>query len=368
MQKTDTRIANLAKIIREGNICPEEVVEPSLRDTIQNVVDLPDMRNINLVFVKDGGYYYHAISTATWTMRICQEFFPNVGTDELKQLSALAVLTPFVSNGTDWLKDKLKINNENFVAVVYAQEERNRADLLINSPDITERNARKFSILRCARLFADFVEGAEFVLEQESCYDRYKNMVKDQMLSPAEEYSRQFKQFIQRDGADKLLSYLTGKYCNFLDSPFDGDTSLPKVSLVAASVQMPAMIAKIIDLMQAPIPAMESLAVVGLLANIGRTNVWKKSEETFGETLYIYDEEIPYGIFSAKSVFLVQPFMRLKREESLAIRWSMGTLVEEESKALRRVFMKNKLTFATACANLLVLMNPSLVTEKERSK
>ena len=79
---------------------------------------------------------------------------------------------------------------------------------------------------------------------------------------------------------------------------------------------------------------MESIAAVALLHGVGCIHTYgielRNRKNSDGEweqyPFIIKDEEIPWGSIGSKSVFQCQPFMRILRDESLAIRWFEGPL------------------------------------------
>ena len=78
-------------------------------------------------------------------------------------------------------------------------------------------------------------------------------------------------------------------------------------------------------------PSMETIAVCGLLHDICKANFYavemrnRKNDQGRWEQypFYVVDDKLPYG-HGEKSVYIVSGFMRLSREEAMAIRWHMG--------------------------------------------
>ena len=78
-------------------------------------------------------------------------------------------------------------------------------------------------------------------------------------------------------------------------------------------------------------PSMETIAICGLLHDICKANFYavemrnRKNDQGRWEQypFYVVDDKLPYG-HGEKSVYIVSGFMRLSREEAMAIRWHMG--------------------------------------------
>ena len=75
---------------------------------------------------------------------------------------------------------------------------------------------------------------------------------------------------------------------------------------------------------------------------------------------YTFDDPLPYG-HGEKSVYIVNGFIRLTREEAMAIRWHMGFSGTEDNRTVGQAFQKYPLAFALATAD----MEASYFLEKE---
>ena len=79
------------------------------------------------------------------------------------------------------------------------------------------------------------------------------------------------------------------------------------------------------------LPSMETIAICGLLHDICKANFYavemrnRKNEQGRWEQypFYVVDDKLPYG-HGEKSVYIISGFMRLTREEAVAIRFHMG--------------------------------------------
>jgi len=74
----------------------------------------------------------------------------------------------------------------------------------------------------------------------------------------------------------------------------------------------------------------ESIAIIGLLHDICKTNIYKeelRNTKVDGNWVqvpyYTVEDTLPYG-HGEKSVYMISGFMKLTREESMAINWHMG--------------------------------------------
>lgn len=75
----------------------------------------------------------------------------------------------------------------------------------------------------------------------------------------------------------------------------------------------------------------ESIAILGLLHDVCKVNCYKvdyrnvkdENGNWTKQPYYTFDEDLPYG-HGEKSVYIINGFMRLTREEAIAINWHMG--------------------------------------------
>ena len=103
----------------------------------------------------------------------------------------------------------------------------------------------------------------------------------------------------------------------------------------------------------------ESVAIVSLLHDICKINTYVvslrnvKNDKT-GQwekvPYYDYNDTLPYG-HGEKSVYIVSGFMRLTREEAMAIRWHMGFSGEENVKLIGTALRMYPLALALSIAD-----------------
>ncbi|MCR4726520.1 MAG: hydrolase [Clostridia bacterium] len=150
------------------------------------------------------------------------------------------------------------------------------------------------------------------------------------------EFITTYRALIKREGADKLLDYLMTK-SDFFTAPassrfhYDFEGGLCAHSLNVYN--------RLVKLLESEYGAAwketyspESVAIIGLLHDLCKINYYKvsyrnvKNEETGAwekKPFYSVEDDLPYG-HGEKSVYIISGFMRLTREEAMAINWHMG--------------------------------------------
>lgn len=84
------------------------------------------------------------------------------------------------------------------------------------------------------------------------------------------------------------------------------------------------------------------------------TGQWEKVPTFF------FEDKLPYG-HGEKSVYIISGFMRLTREEAMAIRWHMGFSGPEDARTVGQALRQYPLALALATAD----MEASSFLEKE---
>ena len=148
------------------------------------------------------------------------------------------------------------------------------------------------------------------------------------------EFTTLYRTFIKREGADKLLDYLMTK-SDFFTAPasskFHNDF---EGGLLSHSVNVYRRLVKLVEEEYGEkwqeIYSPETLAIVGLLHDVCKINYYKVSYRNVKKDgaweqvpYYTVEDELPYG-HGEKSVYIIGGFMRLTREEAMAINWHMG--------------------------------------------
>lgn len=144
-----------------------------------------------------------------------------------------------------------------------------------------------------------------------------------------------YEQNIEREGAAELLSYL--RKSDFFVAPASTKFHLAKAGgLCEHSIHVYERLLALCEGEAAKnpdfkMPSRETVSIVGLLHDLCKVDFYKLGEKNvkneFGvwekQPFYTIDEALPYG-HGEKSVYIVSGFMRLTREEALAIRYHMG--------------------------------------------
>jgi len=147
------------------------------------------------------------------------------------------------------------------------------------------------------------------------------------------EFEKMFKDKIKRDGAKELYEYL--KTTDFFTSPastkyhgnFEG-------GLVQHCVKVYNRFARLVECEYGKDYLKkhdESIAIIALLHDLCKIGTYKtdyrnvKNDQGVWEKrpYYAYDDNLPYG-HGEKSVYIISGFMKLTREEAMAINWHMG--------------------------------------------
>ena len=174
-----------------------------------------------------------------------------------------------------------------------------------------------------------------------------------------------FKDKIKREGADKLLEYMQSKNCDFFTAPASTRFHCSyEGGLCEHSLNVYDCLKSYLESDRATNSfglhySEESVAIVSLLHDICKINTYVvslrnvKNDKT-GQwekvPYYDYNDTLPYG-HGEKSVYIVSGFMRLTREEAMAIRWHMGFSGEENVKLIGTALRMYPLALALSIAD-----------------
>jgi hypothetical protein len=149
-----------------------------------------------------------------------------------------------------------------------------------------------------------------------------------------DEYIEVFSTFIKRAGADKLLSYLQNT--DFFTAPASTKFHLAREGgLVEHTLNVYKRLLGLVKQEYgekwAETISPESVAVCALLHDICKADTYKieyrnnKLPDGTWEKkpYYTVEDDLPYG-HGEKSVYIINGFFRLTREEAMAINWHMG--------------------------------------------
>lgn len=178
---------------------------------------------------------------------------------------------------------------------------------------------------------------------------------------------------IKRPGADKLLAWL--ETTDFYSAPASTKYHLARPGgLVEHSINVynrlsELYIAENFEGMDES--KLESLAIVGLLHDVCKADFYtmefrnRKNDQGSWEQYPVYtvNDRLPYG-HGEKSVYIISSFMKLTREEAMAIRWHMGGFddsVKGGSYSLAEAFRQYPLALLTHLAD----MQATYLDEKE---
>ena len=154
-----------------------------------------------------------------------------------------------------------------------------------------------------------------------------------------EQYVEAYRKYIRRDGAASLLNWLMTT--DFFEAPastkyhgnFPGGLALHSLNVFERMRNncVYEFGAECGGAEPFPEEDLEPIAIVALLHDICKANFYtvemrnRKNEQGQWEKYpyYVVDDQLPYG-HGEKSVYIISGFMKLTREEAMAIRWHMG--------------------------------------------
>ncbi len=185
------------------------------------------------------------------------------------------------------------------------------------------------------------------------------------MPNMKDEFVEIFRENITREGSDALLDYLLNK-SDFFTAPasarfhgsYEGglcEHSVNVYDCLKDYLERPR-VEELYGLEYSP----ETVAVVALLHDLCKIGCYKpgtrnvKNEQTGAwekVPTFFYDDPLPYG-HGEKSVYIISGFMRLTREEAMAIRWHMGFSGAEDKNLVGKALEQYPLAFALSVADM----------------
>lgn len=153
------------------------------------------------------------------------------------------------------------------------------------------------------------------------------------MIYGKDEFIKIYTESIKRSGAEKLLKYLESS--DFFDAPASTRFhSAYEGGLCSHSINV---YKRLLFNIQNEFGeewekyySNETIAIVSLLHDLCKVDYYKKDFRNVKEDgqwvkkeIYVKQENLPYG-HGEKSVYIIQSFFNLTREEALAINWHMG--------------------------------------------
>ncbi len=180
-------------------------------------------------------------------------------------------------------------------------------------------------------------------------------------MEDLEEIKQQFCEIfydnIERDGAEELLNFL--ERSDFFEAPASTKNhSAYKGGLCQHSVNVYHRFVKLLQMEYGEdyteVISNESVAIIALLHDLCKVNFYamdtknvKRDGQWVQEPYYRIEDSLPYG-HGEKSVYMISGFMRLTREEAMAINWHMGGFdprIREGSVRLTDVYYRYPIAF-----------------------
>lgn len=184
-------------------------------------------------------------------------------------------------------------------------------------------------------------------------------------MAAKEEFLEIYRSNITREGSAELLDYLENR-SDFFTCPASARYHGAHAGgLCEHSVNVYRCLADYLDRPRAKEVygldySPETVAIAGLLHDVCKVGSYRAGtrnvkNETTGQwekvPTYFYEDKLPYG-HGEKSVYIISGFMRLSREEAMAIRWHMGFSGTEDSRLVGKAFAKYPLAFALSVADM----------------
>lgn len=182
------------------------------------------------------------------------------------------------------------------------------------------------------------------------------------MINIKEEFIQIYRDNIKREGADKLLDYLCQS--DFFIAPASAryhssyDGGLAQHSINVYHCLSDYMARPRVRNTYALDCSEETIAIVALLHDLCKIGCYKAGVRNVKENgvwkqvpTYNFDDPMPYG-HGEKSVYIINGYMRLSREEAFAIRYHMGFSGVEDKGAVGKAFEMFPLAFALSTADM----------------
>ena len=184
-------------------------------------------------------------------------------------------------------------------------------------------------------------------------------------MTKREEFIAVYQENIQRRGADRLLEWLDSDASDFFTAPsstrfhgaYEGGLVEPSLNVYECLkdyLNRPRT-KELYGMDYTP----ETIAVTALLHDICKVGFYAvdyrnaKNEQGVWEKVpyYTVRDTLPYG-HGEKSVYMIQSFMRLTRDEAFAIRYHMGFSGNEDKNSVGRALEMFPLALAVNVADM----------------
>lgn len=183
---------------------------------------------------------------------------------------------------------------------------------------------------------------------------------------------------IKREGAEELLKMLVNS--DFFTAPASTRYHMAcNGGLVRHSVNVYERLKALCEFESQhsagfKMPSPETIAICGLLHDVCKIGIYKTEmrnrKNSSGQweqyPFYITEDSLPYG-HGEKSVYMVSSYMKLSRDEAMAIRWHMGFSDadgRDRSQTLGRAFTMHPLSMLTFMAD----MQATFIDEAEQDE
>ena len=182
------------------------------------------------------------------------------------------------------------------------------------------------------------------------------------MINIKEEFINIYHENIKREGADKLLDYLCQS--DFFIAPasaryhssYDGGLAQHSINVYHCLADYMSR-QRVKDTYKLECSD-ETIAIVSLLHDLCKIGCYKAGVRNVKENgvwkqvpTYNFDDPMPYG-HGEKSVYIINGYMRLSREEAFAIRYHMGFSGNEDKGMVGKAFEMFPLAFALSTADM----------------
>ena len=189
-------------------------------------------------------------------------------------------------------------------------------------------------------------------------------MINEPKKTDKNDFIKIFKEKITREGSDKLLEFL--EKSDFFTAPastryhgaYEGGLLRHSLNVYECLVEYLAR-DRVKQKYELNVSE-ESAAIVALLHDVCKINFYttafrnSKNEQT-GKwekvPYYTINDTLPYG-HGEKSVYMISGFMRLTRDEAMAIRWHMGFSGIEDKNMIGKALEMYPLAFALSVADM----------------
>ena len=195
-------------------------------------------------------------------------------------------------------------------------------------------------------------------------------------MSAKEEFIQIYRDSIHREGADALLDYLEHR-SDFFTAPASARYHGAYAGgLCAHSVNVYRCLTdylereRVKELYGLEVSG-ESAAIAALLHDVCKTGCYRAGTRNVkgpdgrwqAVPTFYYEDSLPYG-HGEKSVYILSAFLRLTREEAMAIRWHMGFSGDEDKRLVGQALQQYPLAFALSVAD----MEATYFLENEEAK